>query len=323
MAELTVRPSIVPAPPPKDVRELVKRVVKGLFVHHAFDHAAAMSFYFFLGLIPLLVVVGLLLGQAVQEQGAEHLAGPLFHLMPRAAADFLQKELHSIADTSSGGIAPVSLAGFLILTSNGLHNLMDVFELVAHSPPRTWLKQRLIAIAWVIAVFVVLVGAAAAVYWFDTLVSHAATPGTRGFAAVVERGRRFLADGWRLLGIVALFLALLTGGLATFYRTGIAHPREIRRRVWPGTLVAVVAWLLVSMLFGEYVRALGAYAVYYGSLATVATLLLWMYLSSLAFMLGAEVNAQLEGSRIAMPTYAADSLSHPPPDAPVRDGSGS
>ncbi|MFO0675459.1 MAG: YihY/virulence factor BrkB family protein [Polyangiaceae bacterium] len=305
MAQARDRASFVPAPPPKDVRELVKRVVKGLFEHHAFDHAAAMSFYFFLGMIPLLVVVGLLLGRAVNEQGAEHLAGPLFELMPNTAAEFLRRELHSIAETSSGTIAPLSLAGFLILTSNGVHNLMDVFELVAHAPPRRWLKQRIIAIAWVLGVAIVILGAGFGVYWIDTVVSRAPVEGARGLHVLLDRGRRFLADGWRLMGIAVLLVLLVAGGLATFYRTGISHPREVRRRVWPGTLVALVVWLVVSTAFGEYVRALGAYAVYYGSLATVATFLVWLYLTSLAFMIGAEVNVQLEGSRMSASGYAA------------------
>ena len=76
------------------------------------------------------------------------------------------------------------------------------------------------------------------------------------------------------------------------------HPRGVRRRVWAGTIVALVLWGLVSWAFGTYVKAIADYAVYYGSLATVAVILLWLYLSSLSLLVGAEVNAHLEGMRV-------------------------
>jgi membrane protein len=57
------------------------------------------------------------------------------------------------------------------------------------------------------------------------------------------------------------------------------------------------AFLLVSWAFGAYVSSLGSYALFYGGLAAVAVLLFWFYLSSLALLLGAELNAQLEGVR--------------------------
>jgi membrane protein len=83
--------------------------------------------------------------------------------------------------------------------------------------------------------------------------------------------------------------------MALFYRYAVEHPHGIKRRAWPGALTALGAWLAVSWAFGEYVISLGKYAVYYGSLAAVAVLLVWLYLTSLALLLGAEVNAILDG----------------------------
>jgi membrane protein len=56
----------------------------------------------------------------------------------------------------------------------------------------------------------------------------------------------------------------------------------------------VVFWLIVSWAFGAYAVSVSAYALYYGSLAAVAVLLVWLYLTSLSLVLGAEVNADLE-----------------------------
>jgi membrane protein len=88
-----------------------------------------------------------------------------------------------------------------------------------------------------------------------------------------------------------------TAILAGFYRFAVEHPRGVHRRAWPGAFAAVAFWLVVSWAFGEYAMSLGNYAVYYGGLTAVAVLLIWLYLTSLSLVVGAEVNAQLEGVR--------------------------
>jgi len=94
-----------------------------------------------------------------------------------------------------------------------------------------------------------------------------------------------------------MVLVLGVCGLAAFYRFAVEHPSGVRRRAWPGAFVAMTAFLLVSWGFGAYVSSLGSYALFYGGLAAVAVLLFWFYLSSLALLLGAEVNIHLEGLR--------------------------
>ena len=273
---------------------LTRGVVKGLFKHHAFDHAATMAFYFFLGIIPLLVFAGLLVGNVVQREGAEELSGPLYRAMPKVASDFFRNELYEIADASAPTIAPLSVLGFLWLTTNGVHNLMDVFEILVQARARVWWKQRLIAVVWVVAGL----GALAAMTWLVLLVNGAAHGlSAHRFPALLHRLSNFLAEGWLRAGVLLVFLGMVSVGLAIFYRTAVVHPPGIRRRVWAGTFVALVLWGLVSWGFGTYVKTIAHYAVYYGSLATVAVILLWLYLTSLAIVVGAEVNAHLEGTR--------------------------
>jgi membrane protein len=74
----------------------------------------------------------------------------------------------------------------------------------------------------------------------------------------------------------------------------VEHPTGVRRRVWPGTFTAVASWLVVSWGFGLYAVSMSSYALYYGSLAAVAVMMVWLYLTSLSLVVGAEVNAHLE-----------------------------
>ena len=299
-------PRSTTAPPtgplPARIVALTRKVVRGLFVHHAFDHAATMAFYFFLGTIPLFVVAGLLIGRILEREGAEFMTAPIYRMLPGATGELLRSELHDIASTEATSIAPLSILGFLWLTSNGFHNLMDVFELLIGAKQRSWWKQRLIAVAWVavtltatcLCVWFLLV----TVGWMDGIDDAARMP------ELLRRVRDGLAQGWRRVGVLVVFSVVTTTGLAGFYRVAVVHPRAVRRRVWSGTIVAMSLWALVSWGFAAYVRTIGHYAVYYGSLATVAVTLLWFYLTSLAFVIGAEVNAQLEGVREPKPSPA-------------------
>jgi membrane protein len=289
--------SVEPTRPPiyRRAFDFTVKVVQGLFIHHAFDHAATMAFYFFLGTIPLLVFFGLLIGSVVQREGAEELAAPLYRAMPRVASEFFRHELNKIAEAHAGSIAPLSLAGFLWLTTNGVHNLMDVFELLIGARQRSWLRQRFIALLWVLGGL----AAMTAMTWLLLLINGLASDlgSAKNLPSVLRQVSDFLARGWQRVGVLMVFIAMASAALAIFYRTSVVHPPGIRRRVWVGTIVALVLWGLISWAFGAYVTTIANYAVFYGSLATVAVTLLWLYLTSLALLIGAEVNAILEGAR--------------------------
>jgi membrane protein len=271
---------------------ITRTVARGLLRHHAFDHAATMAFYFFLGMIPLFVFGGLLVGNVLEREGVEALAAPLYRVMPGPAAALVRSELEKIAAAHAKAVAPLSLVGFLWLTTNGIHNLMDVYELLLGAPPRRWFRQRAIATVWVVGGLAI----AAAATSLVLIINGAATglEGIENLPRFLRHGSDFVTKGWERGGVVVLFIALLSVGLATFYRTAVVYPRGVRRRVWPGTVVALLLWVIVSWAFAAYVTTIAHYAVYYGSLATIAVVLLWLYLTSLAFLVGAEVNAHLQ-----------------------------
>jgi membrane protein len=285
--------------------QFVRRVAEGLLDHRAFDHAATMAFYFFLGLIPLLVSCGIVVGHLVRSAGGEALFDPLYAMMPKGAAELTQRELVNIArsSVSSASLAPLTLLVFLWLTSTGFHKLMDVFEVMVGGKVRPWWYKRVIAVGWVLMTLAAVVLAGWILLLGNGLL-HAVARGDE-LSELVRRGRGLLAERWQRQGAILVFTTIFALGLAAFYRYAIVHPPGIKRHVWSGTFVALGAWGLASWLFSAYVRSLGNYALYYGGVATVTITLLWLYLTSLSFLVGAEVNAQLEGIRdSALPSSA-------------------
>lgn len=112
-----------------------------------------------------------------------------------------------------------------------------------------------------------------------------------------RRRARLVRSGGEHALALTLSIAFATGALATFYRFSVRHSKRVARRVLPGAILAVVLWLVVSWAFGLYVSTLADYAAFYGSLAAVAVLLVWLWLTSFAILVGAELNSQLEGLR--------------------------
>jgi membrane protein len=264
------------------------RIVFGLYDHSAFLAASAMAFNFFLSFAPLLVLLGFILGHVVKKNGVETFLVPVAAAMP-FAQEMVRRELERLADTHLG-VAPASAAGFLWLASSGASSLVDTFEIALGTKRRPFWERRAIALGWVIGMIAALSGT----LWLWIAVDAWLHPGTFS----VGQGRvvvsRLTWEPWLLLGALGIVGA---SGLAVLYRYAVVHPAGVVRRAWPGAIVATLACFGVTFAFGRYVMTLANYALFYGSAAAVATLLVWLYLTSLSLLLGAEVNAELEGVR--------------------------
>ncbi len=308
------------SPAPLRLLRILRRLVEGLYHHDGLSAGPAMAFHFFLSLLPLLVVVGWVLGHVARTRGIEVLFEPIFETAPAAVATIGRRELERLAQTDFT-TAPLALVGFLWLASSGVHGMMDAFERALAVPMRRpfW-KKRLYSLAFVVFGLMAAALVSFAAVGIESITAPAA-PNARDAGVVVDAGspsaiapsptgpvsfvpmpspevtRKLRAKINRALAI-GCFLVLSVSGVAVFYRFAVEYPKELRRRVWPGAMLAIALWLVISWGFGLYVTSLGQYTLYYGSLAAVAVLLMWFWLTSLALLIGAELNAQLEGSRI-------------------------
>ena len=302
----------------------IRRLVDGLKAHNAFEAAAAIAFWFFLSLVPLLVVLGFLVGRIARSRGVDALVVPMLEVIPDTAEDIVRKELERMTGSAST-LAPLSVVGFFWTASSGLHVLMDVFETAARVVRRPWWKQRVLAIGWVVGGLVAACVLAWTLVRVDALMqpsqpspkvamtapsasgSSSASPRTlpdavpgkttavsKARGALKRRVHTALHTPLEQALASAVMLVVGLGFLAAFYRYAVVHPKGVRRRFWPGAFAAVASWLVVSWFFGLYVVSMSSYALYYGSLAAVAVMLIWLYLTSLSLVVGAEVNADLE-----------------------------
>ncbi len=312
------------APRAKRLVRAVVRLGQGLVLHGAFRLAPAMAFHFFLSLMPLLAFAGYVLGLLARRNGVDAILGVLLESAPPSTEAILRDEVGLLATATRLG--PLAAFGFLWVASSGTHGLAEAVEWVVGARRRPWWKQRLFALAWVVALLGAVGVMSFGVLQWDEIThsvsssepssgaegSSASSASERGKSATANaqvkrsdskrgasprKARRIFRNRSERGPTLGVALCAVTLGLAAFYRFSVSHARSHRRRVLPGALVAMAVLILVSWAFGLYLSSLGSYTVYYGSLAAVAVLLVWLWLVSLAILVGAELNAQLEGLR--------------------------
>jgi membrane protein len=229
------------------------------------------------------------LGIIAKQKGVGVVLAMFLDNLPTSTEGLIKDQVNALANADKLG--PIALGGFFWIASGGIHGLMDAVERVVGASPRPWWRKRALALGWVVALVVAFGVASYVMIEWDNV---------QQIVNLRDLGRFHLirTGGERLLGLGGSF-AVAVIGLATFYRFSVAHSRRIKRRVLPGAVVAVGLWLGISWGFGIYIQTLTNYTVYYGSLAVVAVLLVWLWLISIAILIGAELNSQLEGLRDA------------------------
>jgi membrane protein len=260
-------------------------VVRGLSRSRASINASAMAFDLFLALLPMLALAGWLLAVVLRNSAdALGVASTLLDLTPREVSELVMRHFGRF---SAGAVAPIALLVSLFLASVAFHTLIDVFEEAAGAEPRSWLRKRILALGCVLAAVLIL--------------------SLSGSVAVLLGGgpSRLLAAllGPLELPSIARHLPMLvavvaaTTSLAGLLHLAVRRP-GVRRRVWPGAMLAVGVGSAISYAFAYYLTTLGQYALYYGGLAAVAVVLVWLYLVCWALLAGAELNLVLENRQL-------------------------
>lgn len=261
--------------------------------------AGAFAYRWFLSIFPLIIA---LLGIASVVTIPHSVVTALVHgvtvALPSSAASVVTASLSDTQHHGGGGLAATVVASAVALWSS-LSGMVVVEEGLDMAfglrADRTFVVRRLVAVP-LLASSVVLGGAASALTVFGS-------PLGRLFRSVVPlHGRLFTLSWDTLRWVVALTLVNLL--LSVIY--SLAPNRGVRWR-WtsPGTAIATLTWAAVSLGFSLYTSTFGSFASTYGAFAGVAILIFWLYLSGLAILMGAEVDAVLEARRLVDDATAA------------------
>jgi membrane protein len=262
--------------------------------------AGALTFFGVLALFPFLVFVVSLTSLLIDPATAATLISDLYRVAPPAVADILSERIHALTTGQSPTLLTFSALGTIWAASGGIASLMEALNTAyGVNDSRPFWKRRGLAILVTLgsAVFVVIASLIAVA---APAVAH----------ALGEPMATILL--WARLPVSAFIIMAV---LAVLYYV-LPDVEQEFKFITPGSVVAVVLWLIASVGFSYYARKFGDYEVSYGALGGVIVMLMWMWISSMAVLLGAEINAIIEHRSPDGKRTGAKTMADTGPDVP-------
>ena len=280
----------------RDWRAVFMRAGKEALADGITDVAASLAYYAFLA-IPavLLVTLGVFTNVAGQDT-VDELLSLLEGVVPPEAVQLIDESLTRTLENQGGGVLMIVVGGLVALWTatgamgglmRGLNRVYDATE------RRSFVKLRLTGLAMLGCIVV------AFALVFGLLILGPVLSGWVGEEVHAETLVGWL--WWTLQWPIVLAGLLLAFATVLYYGPNVDVPKF--RFITPGALLAVLLWIVSSALFGLYVSLFGSYDKSWGSLAAVIVMLTWLWLTALALLLGAEVNAEAERSRRLRETH--------------------
>lgn len=237
-----------------------------------------------MALFPALIAIVSVYGLVADSADVIQQVTAVSRALPWTARTLITEQLTWIAEQPTADLTVglvVSVTVALFSASSGVVALMKgVNTAYDEEETRGWLRQRVLALFFTVGVSLFVVVAVGTITLLPSVLAHF------GLAEVTRA--TLTALRWPTLGLAVM------AGLAALYR--YAPQRTPARWPWVmwGAVLATGLWIVISLLFAVYAENFGRFNKTYGTLGGVVVLLLWMYLSSLAILLGAELNAELE-----------------------------
>jgi membrane protein len=263
--------------------ELLKRTIKETIDDDCLSIAAQLAYYFALALFPALLFV-VALASFLPFNVVNEAVAALAPIAPPEVLTIIRKQLESIVGGESPNILTIGILGALWSSSGAMTSILSALNRAYDIPEsRPWWKVRLTAVALTIAL---------ALFVLLSFTLIVAGPNFGHYLASWVGLDQAFDTAWRLLRWPLVFALATTGIAIVFYYA----PDADQDWVWitPGSIVTTVLWVLFSLAFRLYVTRMGDYTATYGALAGAAILLLWMYFSGLALLIGGELNSEIE-----------------------------
>ena len=264
--------------------ELITRTVKETQADKGFGLAAQLAYYFFLALFPALLFLIALAGVFADAGLVERLVNMMSGAVPPDVVSIIRDQLIRISQGEQGGILTFGVLAALWSSSAAMLSLIDSLNSAYDvEDSRPWWKQRLVAIALTVGIALFIIASLALVLAGPELADWLASRFGLGDA---------FAWTWKIVQWPIVFsLVALAFCLVYYFGPDVEQDFVF---LTPGSVLATVLWLLGSLAFRFYVVNFASYNETYGAIGGAMVLLLWLYLSGVVVIVGAEMNAEIE-----------------------------
>jgi membrane protein len=291
--------------------QILKRTVHEFQEDNLTDWAASLTYYGVMSLFPMLVALVALLGLIGESSSVNTLIDSFRQAGLHDVADNIEKPLMGVVNAKggAGALLGIGLLGSLWSASGYLGAFMraanSIYEVQEGRP--FWKRQPLQVGLTLLGVFLLSLVA------LGLVVSG---PVAEAVGNAIGLGQTAIA----VWGVVKwpVMLGIVMAIVASLYYVAPNVRRPGFRWITPGGALAVLLWAIASVGFGFYVAHFGSYNQTYGTLGGVISFLVWMWISNLALLLGAEFDAELERERELKAGLPAERELRLPPREPAK-----
>jgi membrane protein len=263
--------------------ELVRRTVRETIDDDCLGLAAQLSYYLCLALFPALLFLLALSSFFSLDTLTDDVAAALGPVVSPEILTLIQDQMRRLGDANDGGVVTVGVLGALWGSSSALAAIVSAVNRAYDlTETRPWWRVRLTAALLTLALAAVVILASTLVVAGPTL--------TRMLGVAADNTVWMWV--WNLVRWPAAF-ALVAFGIGLVYNYA---PNADQDWLWvtPGAIVATLLWLISSFIFKFYISTFTNYEATYGAVGGIIILLLWLYISGLGILVGAELNAEIE-----------------------------
>lgn len=259
---------------------------KNFFEHRVGKNAAALAYYLLFTIFPVLIFLSNVLG--FLNLNVEAITQALQRFLPKDVVGLIEAYFEHISQSSSHTLLWFALIFSIWFPMRAVNGLMEDVRLAYHlGKPKQPIAYTIRQLIYTI-VFLLVIGLTLALStlgkrvlgYINLLLPESITP-ISDYLLGIWQYVRFIPVG------VLMFVAL-----GTLY-TGALDKRQPVKAIGPGIILALVSWMLVSIGFSFYVENFSNYSVIYGTLGAVIVLLMWLYMTAIILIMGAELNAAL------------------------------
>jgi membrane protein len=268
--------------------QVFKFVIKGFRKGVLVTRASSIAFNLLLALLPASIFLFTLIPFVPIPNFQQELIKLFENILPANAFNFLETTIIDIVTHKSKGLLLFMFIATVIFSTNGIHAMIHAFVVSAHTfKSRSWVNQRKISVVLLLIVVFMIATAGSLVIFGKLAVNRLVA------LHIIKRHFviYFLTFLRWILVVLLLFLAIsFLYYFAPAKRTGFKF-------FSPGSTLATLLFILTSLGFSAYVNNFGQYNKLYGSVGTLMVILVWLYLNSIAILIGFELNVSILAAR--------------------------
>jgi membrane protein len=271
------------------ISHVITFFIKGLRKGVLVTRASSIAFNLLMALLPASIFLFTLIPFIPIPNFQEEVLKLFENFLPSNAFNFLETSIIDIVTHKSGGLLLIMLIVTIIFSTNGIHAVIHAFVVSAHSfKTRSWINQRKISIVLLIIV-VMMISTAGFLVIFGKIALNRLVE--------LEFIKRNLVIYILIFLKWIMIILLLFFAISSLYYLAPAKRTDFRF-FSPGSTLATILFILTSLGFSAYVNNYGPYNKLYGSIGTLMVILVWLYLNSIAILIGFELNVSIISARV-------------------------